>query len=413
MGKKTIQSQIAQFRVDLIRELPFYGEMLSHFEIIESKAFPTAATDGRVIYYNLSFFRELSEGQRNFVLLHELLHIILLHPFRADGKNVKLWGIAADYVVNGLVMQLIWTYQRMRKHAIPFEEPPCGFFLTGYCGQSAEQLYYILEQEVGKIVKFLRNKIIVAIVNELGETEDKEVTAKDLDLILKLSKSESEMMEDQIRSWMSGALKNWTDDPSVEMISQQLFLIDRARILPWKRILKRFLRESEETDVSYDHPERKYLHMDLILPGEGRETENNTLEDVWAFIDTSGSISANEKNNFITQLYRICKQFHAKINIGYWDVAMHEVYRNVTDTNILNATTGHRGGTDATAVYDYLDRNRIRASVILILTDGCFERVDPARLVPYRKKTIVVLSDSSWGEYYCSEMGKIASLDMN
>ena len=75
MAKNDIESQIREFRLALLREMPFYGELLSHFEIRESRLISTASTDGREILYNRKFFQELSPEECNYVLMHELMHI--------------------------------------------------------------------------------------------------------------------------------------------------------------------------------------------------------------------------------------------------------------------------------------------------------------------------------------------------
>ncbi|MCR5735033.1 MAG: VWA-like domain-containing protein [Lachnospiraceae bacterium] len=408
--RKEIEEQTRDFRVNLIREMPFYGELLSRFDIKESRAVASAGTDGRGILYNQKYFGELNEGERNYVLMHELLHIILQHPYRAAGKNEKIWNVASDYVVNALLDDLICRYNLANLHrssSLWLTKPECGCFMTCYSGESVEELYHgLYEKNKKRLKKF--GKMLLQVEGKFGEEQLQEFRPEDLDLICGMKPEEADILIDQLKGWTKTAMKNWSNDPSVASLKQQLYILDNARILPWKTILKRFLKEYETTEVSYDHPERKYLHMDLILPGEGRDTEDDMLEDVWAFIDTSGSISQDDKNAFITQLYRICKQFHAKINIGYWDVEMHEVYRDVSDVEIVHASTGHSGGTDANAVYDYLEKNRVNASVIMILTDGYFDQVEAWRIAPYKKKTIVVLSDS--GFHYCSEMGKIAKL---
>jgi len=42
-----------------------------------------------------------------FVLLHELLHIILGHVHRCGNRNPEIWNIAADHVVNCMIMDIL------------------------------------------------------------------------------------------------------------------------------------------------------------------------------------------------------------------------------------------------------------------------------------------------------------------
>lgn len=131
----------------------------------------------------------------------------------------------------------------------------------------------------------------------------------DYDLVVELTEEEERILEKEINEIVENALKNWSKDRSSELVKRQLYILKHDKRLPWKKLLKRFLMESEADETSYDHPERKYLHMELIFPGVGSESIKSRLDNIWAFIDTSGSIDEDEMNSFVTQLYEICKQF--------------------------------------------------------------------------------------------------------
>lgn len=61
----TLQDEIFQFRAGLLRAMPFYGEILMRLPLEESRQFPTAATNGRRIFWNPDFMQQQSEGARN------------------------------------------------------------------------------------------------------------------------------------------------------------------------------------------------------------------------------------------------------------------------------------------------------------------------------------------------------------
>ena len=92
---------------------PVHYTTLLATEVIWTDAIPTAATDGVYVYVNPEFFRSLgSDGQRAFLLGHEVSHIILRHPqrslayqkrgfFRHGMKFIhSIYNSAADYVIN-------------------------------------------------------------------------------------------------------------------------------------------------------------------------------------------------------------------------------------------------------------------------------------------------------------------------
>ena len=92
---------------------PVHHMMLVSTQIIWTRAIPTAATDGVYVYINPDFWDSLeTDGQRAFLLAHEVAHIIFRHPqrgkaYRKQGyfrKGVKwfshLYNISADYIIN-------------------------------------------------------------------------------------------------------------------------------------------------------------------------------------------------------------------------------------------------------------------------------------------------------------------------
>jgi len=406
---KAVAKYISDFKAELMIKIPFWGDILSHVDVVENNRLETAGTNGKVIYYNSDFLRSLKKGQRNYIILHELFHIVLLHFKRQPNKDEEIWNVASDYVVNGMLdglAQCVNDYGLFK--GIQLMRPPCGCFLDVYDDQSVEEIYNIIyadnRKKHGIRVLLLRNRY-----DSLFEKPEKtRLSAGDFDLVIELSEEEERQLEKEINDIVNNALKNWSKDPSAAIVSRQIRILKHAKRMPWKRILKRLLAESEVEETTYDHPERKYLHMELILPGAGAESIRSKLDKVWAFIDTSGSIGADEMNNFVSQLYDICRQFDSTMNIGFWDTQMHEVYLNVSREGLGKCETSYSGGTDVEAVYDYLDKEKIDPKVVMILTDGCFYPPDVSRVKKYRNKTIMVLSEEPCDDL--SFMGKIAKL---
>ena len=94
-----------------------YWHFAVKHKLIWTYAIPTGATDGVYIYINPDFFFGLpSDGQRAFLLGHEVAHIVLKHGWRGrafakvgyfrvlNGVNIpfihKLWNWATDAIIN-------------------------------------------------------------------------------------------------------------------------------------------------------------------------------------------------------------------------------------------------------------------------------------------------------------------------
>lgn len=135
--------------------------------------------------------------------------------------------------------------------------------------------------------------------------------------------------------------------------------------------------------------------MGLVVSGWGLyETEK--LPDIWAFIDSSGSIVDDTINEFLAQLYIISKELGVTLNIAYWDVSVTDVYKDVKNSDEVGKCIPHSsGGTDA-------------ENILLVFTDGCFYKVPDSKVGKMKEKTIVVLEGEGMGTHF--NLGKEARL---
>lgn len=84
---------------------PAFGIATVHLTYRETTELPTAAitADGHTLW-NREFFESLSPEEREFVLAHELCHLLLQHSARRGSRDPDVWGIATDMAINhGLI----------------------------------------------------------------------------------------------------------------------------------------------------------------------------------------------------------------------------------------------------------------------------------------------------------------------
>ena len=84
---------------------PFFATLALFALIRVSTEHPTAATDGRDVFINPTFFQSLDPAQQDAILLHAVLHAALLHVSRRGVRDEMVWNIAADIVVNGIIAE--------------------------------------------------------------------------------------------------------------------------------------------------------------------------------------------------------------------------------------------------------------------------------------------------------------------
>ena len=110
-------------------ECQFFGALMLFADIQESKAIDTAATDGKKIIINKEFFLGLESKEQNALLLHETLHLALLHVIEEVIEELA-WNIAADIVVNELI-----------KRNTSFRLPTGAISDDSYADESVEYIY--------------------------------------------------------------------------------------------------------------------------------------------------------------------------------------------------------------------------------------------------------------------------------
>jgi predicted metal-dependent peptidase len=137
---------------------------------------PTAATNGKYFIWNPKFVLKNSIKGLRIICAHEAWHAIYMHPARRGSRNPKLWNIAVDYIVNGMVMEDFTA-----RHLDPVNEfsKNLGRYMT------LPQFIELVKNPNAKIPGFEDLNPKIADPNAPspgmpGPTEDRELTPKEL-----------------------------------------------------------------------------------------------------------------------------------------------------------------------------------------------------------------------------------------
>jgi predicted metal-dependent peptidase len=83
----TAQNLISASILRLRMKSPFFATLAMFARFLPTQECPTAATDGKDIFYNEDFIRSLPPKQVDGLLLHEVLHAALLHCLRCGTRD--------------------------------------------------------------------------------------------------------------------------------------------------------------------------------------------------------------------------------------------------------------------------------------------------------------------------------------
>jgi predicted metal-dependent peptidase len=89
--------------IHLLLKQPFYGYIASSVTPVECNDIPTVSMSllpVSKLLYNREWYEGLKEEHAIGVVIHELLHLILLHHFRKGNRERQLWVVACDMAVN-------------------------------------------------------------------------------------------------------------------------------------------------------------------------------------------------------------------------------------------------------------------------------------------------------------------------
>ena len=103
---KDLTRKIYKSKLKIMSSSPFFGIIISSIQFFFNNNEKTISTDGKNIYLSPTYFSLLNDKEIDILLMHELMHIILKHPFRKKDrfKNKKDYDLACDIVVNSNII---------------------------------------------------------------------------------------------------------------------------------------------------------------------------------------------------------------------------------------------------------------------------------------------------------------------
>lgn len=302
-----------------------------------SESVATAATDGTSIYFNPGFFMKLSKEEQVFLIVHEAMHVALLHIARVNQRDKQLWNAAADYVINLMLTERGFTM------------PQGGLLDSKYAGLSTDQVYDLLKQEQKQSQQDPQ-----PAWDDLKEPTPETAQSHEADV-------QDILVRASIQSKMAG------DKPGTIPGDVQIFLDKLLNPkLPWQRILQKYIQALSKSDFSFRKPNRRYF-PEHYLPSFYSES----LVNIAVAIDASASVSDHEFQQFVSEVASIFKMMKPeKIDLVEFDTDIRSVHTIKTFKDITEAKFIGRGGTRIGPVLDWAKESK--PNVLLVFSDGHF-----------------------------------------
>jgi predicted metal-dependent peptidase len=346
-----VVDKIIVARVGLLLRHPFFGNMATRLKVIDASDWcKTAATDGRHLFYSREFFEKLTTKQVEFVVAHEILHNVFDHMGRREGRDAKIFNIAADYCVNG---QLVRDRIGEQPPEIKIFHDPVHY------GKGAEQIY-------DEIYDQMDDEQLAALGELLDEHIDWEKEGGEGRP--KYSKEELKQIRDEIREATMQAANAAGAGNVPASVARMIKDLTEPK-MNWRELLRQQIQSTIRNDYSFSRPSRKGWHTGAVLPG----MKFNETIDIAVSLDMSGSITDEMGKDFISELKGIMDEYK-EYNIKLWcfdtKVYNEQDFDAFSGQDIYDYEIMGGGGTDFMCNWEYMKEHDINPKKFIMFTDG-------------------------------------------
>lgn len=334
-------SKLDKAKAQLLSKSPFFATLMMGTQLVEDTSIPTAATDGAKIFYNPEFINELSVDLVQFVLAHELGHMMYDHVGRKGARNPRRWNIAGDHVINLLLKDdgfTVWDQAMCDDH---------------YAAMSTEQVYQLLQQEADKnpekqsegqpgqgqpsgIGDDLRDPAGGDAAKAGNATAMRQRVAQAANVARMAGK-------------MSVGLAAFIDEVLNPKVS-------------WQDLLRDYMTRTNKDDESWSRRNRRFGQV--YLPARYSER----MGEIVIIADTSGSIGQDELNQVAAEINAIAEDVRPEcIRVIWADTKVANEQTFEIGEEITFAPAGG-GGTDMRVPLEHVAQ--YDPEIVILITDG-------------------------------------------
>ena len=408
--------KLKRARIQIQRSNPFFAYLSLYLKFREGHkgelpdyAGMGVSADGWLVYKK-EFVDKLPEQELIGVLIHEILHLAMLHLTRRGSREPVIWNVAADICVNHLVKSNGYS---LPDDAIMSDYNNCvtfgGITIKQCDKKTAEQIYEELEP-LAKKMKQARTiiygypdfgdknqsdgKSFDAHIEGKGDGSKKDKDKKnggngEKDYLTDEEKRQiEEYWKEKANEALVTAKLRGTVPEGIERFVGQL---SDAKV-GWRDILQRYVQRAIPYDYTYANPSKKSISAGYYLPNVIKD-----YIDVVVAVDTSGSIGQIELKEFLSEIIGIAKAFsnRVKMRLLTHDVKVWDdwLVQNGNIEKIKDLKVKGGGGTSHKEVLEYVADKYRETKLLVCFTDGDSD-LDEIDGNAYRFDKIFVISEN-------------------
>lgn len=414
LSDEKIRSYVRRLLLSRMRILcnhGFYGMLLMHMIYSIDENCETACTDGKRIYFGTAFMDELTDSELDFVMMHEILHVVLQHCLRQGNRDAERFNIACDIVVNSNILlsnQMNLQSITLQKYGESMHIAPNGREGHEY---TAEEVYAMLPKSSKKKMEAGGDTANDSTAQQSegqgqgsgnrsprgrksggsGQESGSYQSGRARQVHRKATDDGSRwddhtrwgMMEDDdllrdvwVKRFEDACEAISIRDPSnsrgvLPAFAERIWTELKKPQTDWRTVLTNFVQD-EINDYSFSPPDRRFDSSPFYLPDYNEKED--TVEDVLFMIDTSASMSDDMITAAYSEIKGAIDQFGGKLKgwLGFFDAAIIEPkpFMDENELRIIKPAGG--GGTDFQIIFEYVYRHMTDKppASIIIFTDG-------------------------------------------
>jgi predicted metal-dependent peptidase len=328
-------------RIDLaysklgLRE-PFIAAVMCRVKREMDSSIPTAGTNGLVVKFNPDWCEQWDNEQLFGLVLHEALHVVLMHMWRRGDRDMKLWNYANDAVNN--------AYIKSRKYKLP----DGGVFLSWVKeSDGSEEVYDKLKKNPP--LPQPDGQPDAGGFDGSGDIEDAPDDATRIDVEASIVAAAKMAKECGHGSSLIDRILGSAGQPRVR----------------WQDETRSMMTESAQSDFSFRRVNRRFISSNIYLPS----MYSDALGGLAIGFDTSGSMGDDEADQIATELTAIVSDLQpAFVEVIYCDAKVTKVQRFERGDELILRPKGG-GGTRFKPVFDHIEASEDRYCGLVFFTD--------------------------------------------
>jgi len=396
-----IEKRLVKARTQLMLDKPFLGNLVLRLPLKAAGSWcKTSATDAKCFYYNPEFIERLDTHQIKFVLIHEALHCALTHFARRGNRKKHTWDLACDFAINPLLIK--------EGFHPPLDVP----IFRQYEGMIAEEIYPMIDDNLDQEPMdqhlyddqnnedskdsdggMREDNLTQQDKNQSGESKNNQSTSSLAQRPQSLNPDEIEKLATQWQKNLASSAQLAQEAGKLDGEFAKLIDFFLQPRVSWQSLLSTFMSRLARDDFSYSRPSRR--PGNAILP-----TLRSHQIDIAVAIDTSGSISQQEIDEFVSEINAIKSTIRSSITLIACDDKIFPSspwrYESWEEIN-FPASLGGGKGTNFRPVFELLNSLDNPCDVLIYFTDA--KGLFPEKIPNYPVLWLVKGKESvPWGD---------------